>query len=295
MSPLERLESLNARLDLLRLQIRLLHSFQLIDDRRYEHVACLVEEVGRQLGAGSTSSGAGPPADAQASTTAAVSIPASRPSPPSWPRTARPAGASYRPDALAFGANLEAELFQLQHELPAHAPGAYRQFMVREPKPRLVSAAPFRDRVVHHALIAVIAPPLERHFIPTSYANRKGYGTHRALRRFHRACREHSWVLQVDIRLYFPSIDHRLLQAQLEQLIACPGTHWLLTKILANGASDGPAIDAFPGDTLLTPLERPRACRSAISPASFWPICISTPSITACACCRHSGLSALCG
>ena len=47
---LERLEPLNARLDLLRLQIRLLRNFQLIDDRRYEHVACLVEEVGRQLG-----------------------------------------------------------------------------------------------------------------------------------------------------------------------------------------------------------------------------------------------------
>jgi hypothetical protein len=47
---LERLETLNARLDLLRLQIRLLHSFQLIDTRRYEHVALLVEDVGRQLG-----------------------------------------------------------------------------------------------------------------------------------------------------------------------------------------------------------------------------------------------------
>ena len=47
---LEQLEPLNARLDLLRLQIRLLHNFQLIDDRRYEHVARLVEEVGRQLG-----------------------------------------------------------------------------------------------------------------------------------------------------------------------------------------------------------------------------------------------------
>jgi hypothetical protein len=47
---LEQLEPLNARLDLLRLQIRLLHSFQLIDERRYEHVARLVEEVGRQLG-----------------------------------------------------------------------------------------------------------------------------------------------------------------------------------------------------------------------------------------------------
>jgi RNA-directed DNA polymerase len=169
-------------------------------------------------------------------------------------------GKRYRPDVLAFGANLERELFQLQHELRSftYAPGSYRQFMVREPKPRLVSAAPFRDRVVHHALIAVMTPPLELHFIPTSYANRKGYGTHRALRRFHRACREHAWVLQADIRLYFPSIDHFLLLAQLEQLIACPSTLWLLRSILANGANHGPALDGFPGDTLLTPLERPR-------------------------------------
>ena len=62
---------------------------------------------------------------------------------------------------LAFGANLEAELFQLQYELRSltYSPGPYRQFTIREPKPRLVSAAPFRDRVVHHALIAVIAEP----------------------------------------------------------------------------------------------------------------------------------------
>ena len=169
-------------------------------------------------------------------------------------------GKRYRPEVLAFGANLEAELFQLQQELLSfvYSPGPYRQFTIREPKPRLVSAAPFRDRVVHHALIAVIAPPLERHFVRTSYANRHGYGSHRALRRFARACREHPWVLQADIRLYFPSIDHQLLLAQLERRIACLPTLWLLRAILANGASAGPAIDAFPGDTLLTALERPR-------------------------------------
>ena len=169
-------------------------------------------------------------------------------------------GKRYRPEVLVFGAKLEEELFRLQWELESftYAPGPYRQFLVHEPKRRLVSAAPFRDRVVHHALIAVIAPPLERRFLSTSYANRQGYGTHRALRRFCRACREHRWILQADIRQYFPSIDHRLLLAQLAGLIACGGTLWLLERILANGAIDGAAIDAFPGDTLLTPLERPR-------------------------------------
>jgi len=111
---------------------------------------------------------------------------------------------------------------------------------------------------VHHALCAVIGPPLERYFLATSYANRLGYGSHRALRKFARSCREHRWVLQIDIRLYFPSIDHQILMAQLRRKINCPDTLWLLERILANGAEVGPAIDSFPGDSLLTPLERPR-------------------------------------
>jgi len=169
-------------------------------------------------------------------------------------------GKRYRADVLAFNARLEANLFQLQQELLAftYEPGPYRRFHIRDPKPRIISAAPYRDRVVHHALCAVIGPPLERHFLATSYANRLGYGSHRALRKFARSCREHRWVLQIDIRLYFPSIDHQILMAQLRRKINCPGTLWLLERILANGAEVGPAIDSFPGDSLLTPLERPR-------------------------------------
>jgi len=68
----------------------------------------------------------------------------------------------------------------------------------------------------------------------------------------------HRWVLQADIRLYFPSIDLTILRAQLAAAIRCPGTLWLLDQILANGATIGPALDAFLGDSLLTPLERPR-------------------------------------
>jgi RNA-directed DNA polymerase len=55
------------------------------------------------------------------------------------------------------------------------------EIAIRDPKPRMVSAAPFRDRVVHHALCAVIEPIFERDFIDHSYANRAGKGTHRAV------------------------------------------------------------------------------------------------------------------
>ena len=169
-------------------------------------------------------------------------------------------GKRFRPDVLAFNSRLEAEIFQLQSELRSftYQPSPYRRFAIHDPKPRLISAAPYRDRVVHHALCAVIAPPLERRFLRTTFANRTGYGTHRALRHFIQASKSHRWVLTADIRLYFPSIDHQLLMAQLSRVITCQSTLWLLATILANGAEPATAIDAFPGDTLLTPLERPR-------------------------------------
>lgn len=169
-------------------------------------------------------------------------------------------GKRYRPGVLAFNARLEANLFRLQRELESftYTPGPYRRFEIRDPKRRLISAAPYRDRVVHHALCAAIAPPLERRFIATTFANRRGLGSHKALRRFVTECGSHRWVLCADIRLYFPSIDLTILRAQLGELIACPSTLWLLDQILTNGACQGPALDAFPGDTLLTPLERPR-------------------------------------
>jgi RNA-directed DNA polymerase len=72
-----------------------------------------------------------------------------------------------RPPAAAFEFDLEANLVGLQRELiaKAYAPGAYSSFYIHEPKRRLISAAPFRDRVVHHALCNVIEPIFERSFI----------------------------------------------------------------------------------------------------------------------------------
>ena len=62
-----------------------------------------------------------------------------------------------RPEVAAFELDLEANLFQLQDELAAqtYTPGPYRNFFIRERKLRLISAAPFGDRVVHHALCRV--------------------------------------------------------------------------------------------------------------------------------------------
>ena len=85
-------------------------------------------------------------------------------------------GKRRKPGAAAFLANLETELLRLERELRdgSWRPGGYKTIEIRDPKPRMVSAAPFCDRVVHHALCAVIEPIFARGFIDDSFANRSG-------------------------------------------------------------------------------------------------------------------------
>ena len=79
-------------------------------------------------------------------------------------------------DVAAFEFNLEDNLLQLQEELQAqtYRPAPYDSFRIADPKPRLISAADFRDRVVHHALVRVIEPLFERSFVPDSYESQSG-------------------------------------------------------------------------------------------------------------------------
>jgi len=139
-------------------------------------------------------------------------------------------GKRFRENVLAFNYNLEQELAQLKTKLETktYHPGAYKTFEIVEPKRRLISAAPYPDRVVHHALCNVIAPIFERTFIADSYANRLGFGTHRALQRFTTFLRSSRYILQCDIRKYFPSIDHAILKTCLRRKIKCPNTLWLI-------------------------------------------------------------------
>ena len=166
----------------------------------------------------------------------------------------------YSPNILEFNYNLEENLIQLQTELQTqiYQPGPYRTFQIIDPKPRMISAAPYRDRVIHHALCNIIAPIFERTFIGDSYANRVGLGTHKALRRFTHFARSNQYVLQCDIRKYFPSIDHEILKSLIRRKIKCRNTLWLIETIIDNSNPQLPIIDHFPGDDLLTPSQRRR-------------------------------------
>jgi len=167
-------------------------------------------------------------------------------------------GKRYLDYTVQFDRRLEENLLKLSHELKEriYVPGEYRTFWIQEPKPRLISAAPFRDRIVHHALIDVIEPLIDPSFIEDNYACRKGKGTHAAIDQCQRFLRRFPWVLKCDIRKYFPSIDHEILLRQIERKISDPETLWLVRLILESSNEQEPVQMWFSGDDLLAPVER---------------------------------------
>ncbi len=136
-----------------------------------------------------------------------------------------------------FESLLADNLLELEQELreQTYQPGEYSSFYIHEPKKRLISAAPFRDRVVHHALCNMTVPYFEKLFIADSYANRVGKGTHRAIDRCQQFARKYKYVLQCDIVQFFPSIDHAVLQETLKAMLPDESASWLIDRILAGG------------------------------------------------------------
>ncbi len=180
-----------------------------------------------------------------------------------------------------FEYSWESELLRLQRELQDHTyrPGPYHSFYIHDPKRRLISAAPFRDRVAHHALCNLIEPIFERRFIADSYANRVGKGTHRALDRCTYFARRYRYVLQCDIKQHFPAIDHAILRDILARPIACPETLGLIDTILASGRgvlTEQYGMVYFPGDDLLA-AARPRGLPIGNLTSQFWSNCYLNP------------------
>lgn len=180
-----------------------------------------------------------------------------------------------------FESLLADNLLELEEELKEkfYQPGPYNNFYIHEPKKRLISAAPFRDRVVHHALCNVTVPYLERMFIVDSYANRVGKGTHRAIDRCQHFARKHRYVLQCDIVQFFPSIDHVLLRETLKTMLPDESISWLVDRILASGqnvlASEYDMV-YFHGDDLLA-VGRPRGLPIGNLTSQWWANCYLNP------------------
>ncbi len=131
-----------------------------------------------------------------------------------WSKAA--AGKRRRVDVCAFEVRLAERLVELGGALATGAwrPGRYRIFeVVERGKVRVVAAAPFADRVVHHAVVDVLAPVWEARFVDWSCANRVGRGTHDAMRRARAGVARFRHALVVDVARFFPSVDHGVVKA----------------------------------------------------------------------------------
>lgn len=181
---------------------------------------------------------------------------------------------SRRPDVEAWWIRREEHLERLAVELQdgTWRPGGYRLFQIREPKRRTIAAAPFGDRVVHHALCNVMQPLLERRFIARSFSCQIGKGTTAAREVCRVLTNRYRYVVKCDARKFFPSIDHRILRAKLTKEIACAGVMGIIDRILASYRTDGAEIppDIFPGDDWAEVVERPRGLPIGNLTSQLW-------------------------
>jgi len=135
-----------------------------------------------------------------------------------------------------FFFHLETEILSLQTELlnGTYQPGSYRYFTIFDPKERVIAVAPFRDRVVHHAVVRILTTIYERVFIYDSYATRPNKGTHAAIKRAQKFIRRWPWYLKADIKKYFDNVNHGTIMDILKRKLKDRQLLDLLDRIIRN-------------------------------------------------------------
>lgn len=137
---------------------------------------------------------------------------------------------------LQFNEFSEANLALIREELLAgqYKIGGYRQFTVREPKPRLISALDFKDRLVQHAVCNIISPIFEAILLPNTFACREGRGTHAGVHYIQSKVRQtgYKYFLKTDYSKFFPSVDRAVLHQMIERKITCQKTLAILREII---------------------------------------------------------------
>ena len=124
-----------------------------------------------------------------------------------------------RESVRAFADNLEGNLAAMQRDVLAGVfeTGRFTRFEVRDPKPRMIHAAAFPERVFQHALFNVCGPVLERWLVDDTFACRTGKGLRGLWERTEGFCRRYGWFLKMDIARYFDSVEQERLLVLLER------------------------------------------------------------------------------
>ncbi|MBI3952687.1 MAG: hypothetical protein HY336_01895 [Candidatus Doudnabacteria bacterium] len=152
-------------------------------------------------------------------------------------------GKRSKPDVQRFAHALIDNILQLHEDLAnkTYKHGGYHCFNISDPKPRNISKAIVRDRLLHHAIYRKFYPFFDKTFIADSYSCRINKGTHKAIDRLlgmyykvsknnHKTC----WILKCDIRKFFGSIDHNILLKILQYYIPDQDILWLMKNIIVS-------------------------------------------------------------
>jgi retron-type reverse transcriptase len=143
-------------------------------------------------------------------------------------------GKRIQPEVRGFFARFDANIARLADAIRTGSIpfGGYRCFKVYDPKPRLIHAPTFPDRVIHHALMNRMASTFERTEVDSSYACRPGKGVLAAAHAAQRAMRRYPWYVKIDIQGYFNHIDHAILLGLLARRFKGQDGLALLRRIL---------------------------------------------------------------
>ena len=152
-----------------------------------------------------------------------------------WRRYRR--GKTRQPVVARFDLDADQHICALHHALRTarYAPKPCRLRVIREPKTRLIAAAPVSDRVVQQALVTELGPTFERSYIDHSFAGRPERGTHRAVLSYLKWTRMYRFRLSLDIKSYFPSIRHDRLGSLIFRRLRDPQSRRLVAQFLAEG------------------------------------------------------------
>lgn len=152
-------------------------------------------------------------------------------------------GKREKKEVIEYEIDLGQNLSRLQYQLKnfSYKMLPYRDFWIKDPKPRHIYATRYRDRIVQHSICDnVLEPYMERHLIYDNAASRLGKGTHFAMRRltqfmrkFYRKYKIDGYILKCDIRKFYDSIDHeRLYRIYKKAFSEDEAFLWLLKMII---------------------------------------------------------------
>ncbi|MEA2113297.1 MAG: reverse transcriptase/maturase family protein [Patescibacteria group bacterium] len=164
----------------------------------------------------------------------------------------------FRNTILNFEKNLAENILELLKNLSdkTYQHGGYRRFCLFDPKEREISAAPFQDRVIHHAICKIMEPIFDKKFIYDSFACRKTKGSHKAIERLQKFLIKNKevrpfslYALKCDVSKCFLSVNHEILLKILNKKIKDKNAMRLLKEIVSSYESDDKYNNLFPPDS----------------------------------------------